>query len=46
MHAGCEEMKLAGINTTEVYELWNVPQRVNKIYTEVKPGNSVLYIAT
>ena len=40
MHAGCEELKSAGLNETEVYELWDVPQRVNKIYTEAKPGNS------
>ena len=40
MHAGCEELKSAGLNETEVYELWDVPQRANKIYTEVKPGNS------
>ena len=43
MHAGCEELKSTGLNETEVYELWDMPKRVNKIYTEAKPGNNFLY---
>ena len=40
MLPGCEEVRSAGLNETEVYELWDVPQKVKKIYTEVKPGNN------